>query len=59
MVSYKVIVSPKALAQLDDYVSYVHYTLLNPIAAKSMLNDAKDAFNSRGQSEALRPSKAP
>ena len=41
MVSYKVIVSPKALAQLDDYVSYVHYTLLNPIAAKSMLNDAK------------------
>ena len=41
MVSYKVIVSPRALAQLDDYISYVHYTLLNPIAAKSILNDAK------------------
>ena len=41
MVSYKVIVSPGALAQLDDYISYVHYTLLNPIAAKSILNDAK------------------
>ena len=42
MVSYKVVVSPKALSQLDDYVSYVHYTLLNPIAAKSILNDAKE-----------------
>ncbi len=42
MVSYKVVVSPKALAQLDDYISYVHYTLLNPIAAKSILNDAKE-----------------
>jgi 5-deoxy-D-glucuronate isomerase len=41
MVSYRVIVSPRALAQLDDYIAYVHYTLLNPIAAKSILNDAK------------------
>lgn len=41
MVLYKVIVSPKALAQLDDFISYVHYTLLNPIAAQSILNDAK------------------
>ena len=41
MVSYKVIVSPGALAQLDDYISYVHYTLLNPIAAQSILRDAK------------------
>ncbi len=42
MVLYKVIISPRALAQLDDYISYVHYTLLNPIAAKSILNDAKE-----------------
>ncbi len=42
MVLFKVIVSPRALAQLDDYISYVHYTLLNPIAAKSILNDAKE-----------------
>jgi len=42
MVLNKVVVSPKALSQLDDYVSYVHYTLLNPIAAKSILNDAKE-----------------
>ena len=41
MVLYKVIISPRALLQLDDYVSYVHYTLRNPIAAKSVLNDAK------------------
>ena len=42
MVSYKVVVSPKALSQLDDYVSYVHYTLLNPIAAESIWRDAKE-----------------
>ena len=41
MDSYKVIVSPRALTQLDDYVSYVHYTLLNPIAAENIWRDAK------------------
>ena len=41
MGSYKVIISPRALSQLDDYISYVHFTLLNPIAAKNILNDAK------------------
>ena len=41
MVLYKVIVSPKALAQLDSYISYVQDTLLNPIAAQSILRDAK------------------
>ena len=41
MVLYKVIISPKALEQLDDYISYIHYTLLNPAAAQSMLSDAE------------------
>ena len=42
MVSYKGIISPKALSQLDDYISYVRYTLLNPIAAESIWRDAKE-----------------
>ena len=41
MVLYKVIVSPRALAQLDVYISYVQDTLLNPIAAQSILRDAQ------------------
>ena len=41
MVSYKVILSPKALSQLDSYIRYVRYTLLNPIAAESIWRDAK------------------
>ena len=41
-ISYKVIISPKALSQLDDYISYVRYTLLNPIAAERIWRDAKE-----------------
>lgn len=42
MLSYKVISSPKALSQLDSYIGYVYYTLLNPIAAQNILHDAKE-----------------
>ena len=42
MVLYKVIISRKALSQMDDYISYVQYTLLNPIAAESILRDAEE-----------------
>lgn len=42
MISYKVIISPKALSQLDSYIRYVHYTLLNPIAAESIWRDAQE-----------------
>ena len=34
------IISPKALAQLNDYIDYIQYTLLNPQAAKSVWEDA-------------------
>ena len=40
MDSFKVIISPKALAQLNDYIDYIQYTLLNPQAAKSVWEDA-------------------
>lgn len=40
MDSYDVIISPYALAQLDSYISYVRYTLLNPIAAERIWRDA-------------------
>ncbi len=39
MVSYKVIISPKALSQLEQCVDYVHYKLKNRIAAESILRD--------------------
>ena len=42
MVSYEVMIAPKAISQLDSYVGYVYYTLLNPIAAESILRDAKE-----------------
>ena len=41
MVSYEVIISPKALSQLDSYIRYVRDTLFNPIAAESIWRDAK------------------
>ena len=41
MVSYRVIISPKALSQLDSYIRYVRDTLLNPIAAEGIWYDAK------------------
>ena len=40
MVLYEVIISPKALSQLEMYVDYIQYTLLNEQAAKSVWNDA-------------------
>lgn len=40
MVSYDVIISPKALSQLGEYVDYIRFTLLNPIAAKLVWQDA-------------------
>ena len=40
MVLYDVVISPKALSQLNEYVDYIQYTLLNPIAAKLVWQDA-------------------
>ena len=37
---YDVIISPKALSQLNEYVDYIQYTLLNPIAAELVWQDA-------------------
>lgn len=42
MDSYNVIISPKALAQLDSYIDYIQYTLLNEQAAKAVWDDALD-----------------
>lgn len=40
MVSYNVIISPKALSQLENYIDYIHYTLLNEQAAHNVWQDA-------------------
>ncbi len=40
MDSYRVIVSPKALSQLESYVDYIQFTLLNKQAAESVWQDA-------------------
>lgn len=40
MDSFEVIISPKALSQLNDYINYIQHTLLNPQAAKSVWEDA-------------------
>jgi plasmid stabilization system protein ParE len=37
---YNVIVSPNALSQLDSYVGYIQYTLMNEIAANRLWEDA-------------------
>lgn len=37
---YEVIISPKALSQLDNYIDYIHYTLFNFQAARSVWQDA-------------------
>lgn len=42
MVSYDVIISPKALSQLDGYIEYIQCTLLNEQAAKAVWDDAMD-----------------
>lgn len=38
---YNVIISPKALAQLESYIDYIQYTLLNEDAAYNVWQDAK------------------
>ena len=40
MDSYKVIISPKALSQLEEYIAYIRYSLLNDQAAKAVWDDA-------------------
>ena len=42
MVLYDVIISPKALSQLDGYIEYIQCTLLNEEAAKAVWDDAMD-----------------
>lgn len=42
MALYEVIISPKALSQLDAYIGYIQYTLLNAQAAKAIWDDAVD-----------------
>ena len=40
MVSYKVITTPKALSQLNSYIDYIQFTLLNNQAAEAVWEDA-------------------
>lgn len=40
MDSYEVIISPKALSQLNDYIDYLQYALFNDQAAKQVWQDA-------------------
>jgi plasmid stabilization system protein ParE len=40
MDSFDVVISPKALAQLDSYIDYIQHTLLNPQAAERVWRDA-------------------
>ena len=40
MALYEVIISPKAMQQLNEYVEYIQYTLLNEQAAGSVWQDA-------------------
>lgn len=42
MDSFDVIISPKALSQLNDYIDYLQYTLLNDQAAHNVWQDALD-----------------
>ena len=44
MGSFKVIISPKALMQLEEYIDYIQYTLMNEPASKSVWDDS-DAFS--------------
>ena len=37
---FEVIITPYALEQLDSYIGYIQYTLLNPIAADSLWRDS-------------------
>ncbi len=40
MDSFNVIISPKALSQLNSYIDYLQYTLLNGQAAYNVWQDA-------------------
>lgn len=40
MDSYDVIISPRALTQLNDYIDYIQYTLFNEQAAFDVWHDA-------------------
>ena len=40
MDSFNVIISPKALSQLNSYIDYLQYTLLNDQAARNVWLDA-------------------
>lgn len=40
MDSFDVIISPKALAQLNNYIDYLQHTLLNDQAARNVWQDA-------------------
>lgn len=42
MVLFDVIISPKALSQLDSYIDYILNTLMNPQAAMNLWHDAED-----------------
>lgn len=39
---FDVIISPKALTQLNDYINYIQYTLMNDQAAYNVWQDALD-----------------
>ena len=45
MVSYEVIISQHALQQLESYIDYIQYTLLNDDAAGNVWQDALDTAN--------------
>lgn len=42
MDSFNVTISPKALSQLNSYIDYLQYTLLNDQAARNVWQDALD-----------------
>lgn len=45
MDSYNIIVSPKALSQLNSYIDYIQYTLLNDQASRNVWQDALETRN--------------
>ena len=45
MDSFDVIISPKALSQLNDYIDYLQYPLLNDQAANNVWQDALETRN--------------
>lgn len=45
MDSFNVIISPKALSQLNSYIDYLQYTLLNDQAARNVWQDALETRN--------------